>query len=211
MAKELMNEAERFLLKNWEESRLLEESMDGVRTKYTEVFERIVKAVREAHPELDSSKVFVTQSGRWGSGSIRIGRKSWPGGDSDRPAGFWIWNLLLEKLASEDSEHPSVDIFVDDKSAKKCNLDIAGAKAELLAAAQQVLSPEEFEGTEKGDSNDTLLRLAGPTKAELLELLADGDGQKFVERFVSLFDLMARFVPTLDKLFKTALAAHQGD
>ena len=209
MAKELMNEAERFLLKHWEESRLLEESMDGVRTKYKEVFERIIEAVREAHPELDSSKVYVTQF--WGTGSIRVGRRSWPGGDSDRPPGFWIWNLRLEMLASEDSDQPSVNIYFSDKAAKKCHLDIAAAKAELSAEAQKLLSPEEFEGTGKGDSDDTLLRLAVPTKAELLELLADGDGQKFVERSVSLFDLMARFVPTLDKLFKTASAANQAD
>jgi hypothetical protein len=209
MAKELMNEAERFLLKHWEESRLLEESMDGVRTKYKEVFDRIIEAVTEAHPELDSSKVYATQF--WGSGSIGVGRKSWPGGDSGWPPGFWISNLRLEKLASEDSDQPSVTIYVSAKSAKKCNLDIAAAKAELSAAAQQLLSPEEFERTGKGDSNDTLLRLAAPTKAELLELLADGDGQKFVERFVSLFDLMARFVPTLDKLLTTPLAAHQAN
>jgi hypothetical protein len=39
MAKELLNEAERFLLERWGDARLLEESMEGVRTKYKEVFE----------------------------------------------------------------------------------------------------------------------------------------------------------------------------
>jgi len=33
MPKELLNEAERFLLKHWTDSRSLEESMEGVRTK----------------------------------------------------------------------------------------------------------------------------------------------------------------------------------
>lgn len=43
------------------------------------------------------------------------------------------------------------------------------------------------------------LDFVAPTKAEQLDLLADGDGQKFVERFVSLFDVMAQFVPVLDR------------
>jgi len=34
MSKRLMNEAEQFLPENWEEARLLEEAMQGVRTKY---------------------------------------------------------------------------------------------------------------------------------------------------------------------------------
>jgi len=40
--------------------------------------------------------------------------------------------------------------------------------------------------------------------AWLLDLLVDGDGQKFVERFESLFDVMAQFVPVLDKLLQQA-------
>lgn len=61
MPKELLNEAERFLLERWGEARLLEESMDGVRTKYKEAFQRIIDAVTEAHPELDASRVYPTQ------------------------------------------------------------------------------------------------------------------------------------------------------
>jgi hypothetical protein len=47
--------------------------------------------------------------------------------------------------------------------------------------------------------------MAGPSKVELLGALSDGDGQRFVELIASQFDLMARFVPVLDKVFRECL------
>ena len=41
MAKRLMNEAERFVLENWEEARRLEECMARIRTKYKELCQRV--------------------------------------------------------------------------------------------------------------------------------------------------------------------------
>ena len=61
MAKELMNEAERFLLERWGEARLLEETMEGIRTKYKGVFQRIIDAVKDGHPELDTQRSYPTQ------------------------------------------------------------------------------------------------------------------------------------------------------
>src|SRR5258708_958242 len=113
MPKELMNEAERFLVEHWGEARLLEESMEGVRTKYKEVFQRIIDAVTEGHPELNANAAYPTQF--WGSGSIGFGRKSWPGGESSWPSGLWLWSLRLEVLAAEDSEPPSAPIWVPKK------------------------------------------------------------------------------------------------
>src|SRR5438552_1789349 len=109
MAKALLNEAECFLLTHWVEARLLEESMDSVRTKYKEVFQQIVDAVRKAHPELDTSVMYPTQF--WGSGSIGFGRKSWPGRDSNWPPGLWVWNLRIELLTAEDSDPPTAMLW----------------------------------------------------------------------------------------------------
>jgi hypothetical protein len=76
MAKELLNEAERFLVERWAEARLLEEAMEGVRTKYKERFQKVIDAVTAVHPELDANAVYLTQS--WTDGFIGFGRKSWP-------------------------------------------------------------------------------------------------------------------------------------
>src|SRR5713226_9027648 len=114
MSKELLNEAERFLLEHWGEARLLEESMEGVRTKYKEVFQRIIDAVTQGHPELDAYAVALTQS--WTVGQIGFGRKSWPGGENNTPrwlsSGLWVLNVRLELLAAEDSEAPIAFIQV---------------------------------------------------------------------------------------------------
>jgi len=201
MARLLMNEAERFLLEKWGEARLLEESMEDVRTKYKEVFERIINAVTEAHPELDAHRSYVTQF--WGSGYIGFGRKSWPGGESNWPSGFWVNNLRLEKLATPESESPGAYIELSSKS--KANLDFDAARVVLDSEAKTLLTREELSGTAVGESSKLLLWLPAPSKSKLLSSLSLDDGQKFVELFVSQFDMMARFVPVIDKVFVECL------
>jgi len=206
MPKELMNEAERFLLEHWEEARLLEESMDGVRTKYKELFPRIIEAVTEGHPELDANACALTQS--WTQGQIAFGRKSWPGAESNTrvwlACGLWVLNVRLEVLAAEDSEAPIAFIA----GAKKSNLDFDDARVVVKQAAMELLTPEELKRTKWTESGDyNLLYLPAPSKRELLGSLSDGDGQGFVKLFVSQFDLMVRFVPVLDKVFREHVKA----
>ena len=54
MPKQLWNEAEQYLIGNWAGARLLEEAMEGVRNKYKEIFQRVIEAVTQSHPELDA-------------------------------------------------------------------------------------------------------------------------------------------------------------
>jgi hypothetical protein len=197
MPKALLNEAERFLLEHWGEARILEKSMEDVRTKYKEVFQRIIHAVTEAHPELDAQRSRVTQF--WADGYIGFGRKSWPSG-AKWHSGFWIENLRLEILAAEDTEPPYAYIWAPGKS----NLDFDAARTAVNAAAKDLLTPEEHSA--KGPhSDDVLLYLPAPSKHQLLDALSDGDGQKFVKLFVSHYDMAARFVPVLDKVFRECM------
>jgi hypothetical protein len=201
MVKELLNEAERFLVERWAEARLLEESMEGVRTKYKEVFQRIIDAVTEGHREFDANAVYPTQF--WGEGYIGFGRKSWPGGESKWPSGLWVGNLRLELLAAEDSEPPYGYISYSPKS--KSNLDLDTARAAIYEASKDILTTEELKDAVCEESREVLLWLPAPSKHELLGALSKGDGQGFVELFVSYFDSMARFVPVLDRVFRECL------
>lgn len=196
MTTELLNEAERFLLKNWGDARLLEESMEKVRTKYREVFERVINAVREAHPELNASTSFPTQF--WSKGSIGFGRKSWPGGNSKWPAGFWIWDVRLEVLVAQDTEPPCASIWID----KKHDLNFDQARAAITSAAKRLFTPDEQKELLNAESGDHLIWFTAPSKGELLDSLAEGDGQGFVALMVSQLDKMARFIPELDRLFQ---------
>jgi hypothetical protein len=53
MQKVLMNEAERFLINNWEDARVLEKSMADVREKYKGLLQQFIDFVKREHPELD--------------------------------------------------------------------------------------------------------------------------------------------------------------
>ena len=198
MTKELLNEAERYLLKNWAEARTLEESMEGVRVKYAELFQRVIHAVTGAHPELDRSVSYPTQN--WGSGSIAFGRAAWPASDNYEPPGLWIWNLRLEKLASEDEPPPSAALYLPPKTVKKVGLDRTAARALILKAAADVLEPTELGRLNKTESSDVLLSFSMRSKTELLNLLTAGDGQALVDYLASEIDLLSRFVPALDAL-----------
>jgi hypothetical protein len=201
MVKALMNDAERYLLKNWADARLLESAMEGVRTRYKEVFQRITEAVTDSHPEFDTHRFAVTQF--WTDGCLGFGRKSWPGGESRWPSGLWLNGLRLEELAAEDSEPPCASIWFSNKS--KSELDVDAARCALEAVAKELLAPEELKGVTSGEGKGDLLYFPSPSKAQLLDALSEGDGQGFVGIFVSQFDMMARFVSALDKVFRECL------
>ena len=121
MAKELMNEAQRYLLANWQDARMLEESMEAVREQYRQIFDRVAESVKGIHPELDVSKAYVTQF--WGSGAIGFSRQEWPDADkgADTP-GLWIEYLRLENLSSDAEPAPLATIWVPSKTAKKVSV-----------------------------------------------------------------------------------------
>jgi hypothetical protein len=200
MAKELLNEAERFLVERWGEALLLEQSMKRVRAKYAELFERIIESVTEDHRELNLSGFWLTQS--WTSGEIAFGRKSWPNKANKYPCGFWVNELRFDQLAVEESDPPEAYLWI----LKEVALDYDTARAIVEKAAKDLLNREELKGTEPAQSDDrALFYFTAPSKSELLRLFCDGDGEGFVEMFVSLFDVMARFVPVLDKVFSECL------
>ena len=188
-----------FLLERWGDARLLEKTMKGVRTKYKMLFDRIIEAVRESHPELDAHRALPTQP--WSEGQIGFGRKSWPSDRYGSPSGLWVQCVLLEMLTADESDPPCAYIWVPSNA----KLDFGAARAVVNEAAKELLSPEEFQGTTKPDEDEVLRYLPAPSKGELLRALSEGDGQRFVQLFVSQFDMMARFVPVLDKVFQEHL------
>jgi hypothetical protein len=201
MAKQLLNEAERFLLTKWNDAYLLEEAMEEVRKKYKGLFEEILDAVGESHPELDARRYFVTQF--WTDGCLGFGRSSWPAGDSNWPSGLWMNGLRLEELASEETDPPNATIWLSTKA--KIALDSDKARRVLDQQAKRLLTREELKGVFSAEEKGILLWLPAPSKRQLLDALADGDGEAFVNLFVSQFDMMAKFIPVLDKVFREFL------
>jgi hypothetical protein len=103
-------------------------------------------------------------------------------------------------LAAEDSDAPYGCIWVSHKS--EYDLDFDAARGAVNEAAKNLLTPDELKRTQSADSHDVLLYLPAPSKSESLRALCVDDGREFVALFVSQFDMMARFVPVLDKVFR---------
>jgi hypothetical protein len=197
MAKQLMNEAERFLLEHWADAHLLEKSMKDIRVKYEHVCDQVVEAVKEKHAELDLSRVAMTQS--WTDGCVGFGRKSWPRDDPKTPSGFWVNHLRLEYLTEKEEEAPYASIWI----TKESKLDFTAAQSIVARAASELLAAEEInEWTPDEEDEQTLLWRWTASKAKLLAGLLEGDGEAFVKLLLSEFDVMARFVPVLDEVFR---------
>jgi hypothetical protein len=204
MSTALMNEAERFLIQNWNEARRMEETMEAVRTKYKELAERVIQGVTENHPELDRSRYYVTQF--WGGGSLGFGRSTWPSKDG-WPSGLWIWNVRLEHLASAQEEPPQATIWIAPKVAKAAGIDLLAARRTLSDAVSQVLTDDERESVITTELEESLLRFQSPSKEDLLEGILTEGGEAFVAQLIEQFDLMAKFIPTLDEIFSARVLA----
>jgi len=191
MPKQLLNEPERFLIERWEEASRLEQSMESVREKYEELFERVTDAVTKRHPEFNDCKVNMTQ--KWSDGEIGFGRESWPG--KDGPSGLWMVNLKLERLANSDSADPYACVWIRGDS----KIDLESAANILKEEAKKIITSEQLKRFESKWNN--LWILPAPSKKEMLTAFSSSDGEEFVELLVKQFDQMARFVPVLDKIF----------
>ncbi len=85
MAKQLFNEPESYLLRNWAKAQVLAESMETVREKYAQIFGKVLDAVQEEHPELDSRFIHIKD------GQITIAKQSWPSMYAHWPSSLRIW------------------------------------------------------------------------------------------------------------------------
>jgi len=102
---------------------------------------------------------------------------------------------------SEDSDPPTATVWIPGRAANAAGVALTQARAAVIAAAHEVMSKDEFAQCGKDEPDkETMLRIPMPTKRELLDMLCDGDGQRFVACLVAQFDILARFVPVLDKL-----------
>jgi len=191
MPKQLLNEPEHFLLEHWDEACQLEKSMESVREKYKELFERVIDAVRTSHPELNAYRLNLTQ--KWNEGEIGFGKETWPGENGS--SGLWVLNLKLERLADHNFEAPYACIWIRGKS----KFDYEAMGNSVREEAKKILTPEQLRHLQSKWPN--LWKLPAPSKGELLNALRSGDGEEFVRLFVGQFNRMALFIPVLDNVF----------
>jgi hypothetical protein len=199
MAKTLLNEAERYLLEKWGEARLLEESMEGVREKYKELFRKVVKTITDVHRDLKIHRCVVTPFGSYGI--LGFGKDSWPIDKYGSPAGFWMEGLRLEIITTDESDPLTANIW----APKSAELDFDAARRIITKEAEELFTTKDSNQGVREGTGEYLLYLPCPSKRQFVAALLEGDGQEFVELFVSQFDMMAKFIPVLDKVFRDCL------
>ena len=196
MAKELFNEAELYLVRQWPSAQLMQESMDKVRKKYASLCQRTVEAFQATHKELDNPQVFVTQF--WESGYAGIGRVAWRQGKGN--PGFYIQNLRLEVLTDETEEATCAYIWLS--QPQKGSADFVKARKTIQSAASKLLTQEELRrcSMDDPDIGCPLCYDLPESRHDLLGMLTEADGQRFADCLTAHMELLARFTPILDEL-----------
>jgi hypothetical protein len=198
MAENTFNEPEKYLIQNWVQARRAEKSMEEIRGKYAGIFDRVWEEVKAAHGELDHCHTRVTQF--WCKGYMGIGRKEWRREGGDQPL-IQIDRLRLEVLLDDESEPPFAGIWAC--KAKKPGTDRDGVRT-IITEANKVLTKEEVARCQFESQNNYgyVLRYNLPeNRHDLAGFLLEEDGQNFVDCMVSHFEVLARFIPVLDKVF----------
>ncbi len=199
MAKKLFPDHELYLLENWADAAELEASMDSVREKYEEILKNVLRSVRAKHKELDCQGIHLGYPADY-TLNIGVGKKSWPSLPK-WPSGFWLSDLWLENLTSEDENHPSANVYIQ---PEKFRLNLDEAVNSVLGAARRILPKDQAEGIEVA-SKKAYGYVSWPLpepRRELLDLLRN-DGEKvFADRLVEHFEVLTQFTPVMDTIFE---------
>jgi hypothetical protein len=194
--KNRFSDPELFLLKNWSDAQLLEQSMGKIREEYETVFGEVLDAVQERHKELDSR----AELDRWGVG---IGKHTWPSIYPRWPTGLYFDNIALENLMLEDEKVPEAYIWLE--PLPELQVDMQRAELKLRVGAEKILSGREFEvGSGKNGKNVCLEYRLPESRSKLLESLLKDKGEEFIELMVEHFEALAGFIPVRDDIFADA-------
>jgi hypothetical protein len=197
MTQPKFNDPDLYLLKNWTNARLLEDSMDKVREKYADLFSDVLDRVIAKHKNLDCRGMRLNDHG--GYVNVGLGRECWPQADHKWPSGLWIAGVTLEDLASQEGEAPSAAIWIN--PPKGSTLDLQKATRRIEAEAKELLKVEIHKSDDEEDGIEWELP---ESRQELLGLLQNGEVQCFADRMVGHFELMARFIPLLNQVFESS-------
>lgn len=200
------NEAEKYLIENWRQACLVEKSMKDIRRRYTEIGDRVLESLRDAHKELDWGESCVKKDGY-----IAAGRKKWRCGDVQGQIG--VECISLEELADDNSDRPFIGIWTG--SPKTPLTDLKGIER-LLSEADTLLSEDELARCEKDDPSQcedpadyeyqyVIWYYLPEERRALLNMLVAGDGEQFVDCLVGHFKVFAQFIPLLDEIYARAV------
>ena len=200
MAKQTFNEAELFLIQNWDEAQALADTMAKARKKNQELLEKIVEAVLVEYQK-DFDFGGIKTGGEYCC--LTFSRKGWPR-DGNRPAGLYLDFLGLDSLASKEvAEIPEAYVYMG-PARKKTGLDVASAKQKLWQELPKWLTPEEQQPCLKYEDNrDAFVGWYFSSKQEILGWITAGDEQKLKECIQDQVAIFVKLLPVLNDLLRS--------
>jgi hypothetical protein len=156
----------------------------------------VLDIFQHQHAVLDSRDIRPTNDGV----NIGIGKKSWRTKSHYYISGFWIGEIRIEDLTSEEEHSPDRTVWGNHPDV---TIDLDAAKKKLRDAAESILSKEELRRADL-DWGKGIAGITYPImqpRAELFELLIKDDSRGFVACMVAHLESMAKFTPILDEIF----------
>ena len=200
MAKRTFNDAERYVIRRWAASYELEQSMVSAREKYQQMCERVVEDFVEIYPQFDNARVRVVHTSGNQSGTICISRKAWPRSGKSTSCGFWIENIRFEYIADEDSPPPLLSVWIQPLEEESKDV-LESAKRRISAEAVSRLPKELLAKASKAfPDNGYAVGYEFIGKAELLDLLADEDSERFSKLLFQHLEMLMPLFPVLEDI-----------
>lgn len=188
-----MNTLDQWFIKNWEQARDFEKSMDLVRASHEQIMLRIVEKTSHLLPELDLQK----SRGSSFDGQIVFSKIGWPSARTSYPSGIWLSGIGLDNLAANEGDNPNLSIWLE--LPRNSKIDCDRLKSTINSNSSRILNNTELEW-KSGGSTKTCGWYAIPEKREaLVKMLLDGDGQHFVDYLAEQVYKMAGFIKILDE------------
>jgi len=184
-----------YLLDHWKDACQMEREMEDIRDMYDQLFQEILKRVRKTHRELDVERLEIKKYNY-----VSLARSFWP---APHPgwarSGFFIEEIRLEELASEEGDEPVARVWIAPPVGAR--FDFEKAKKTVEGRLKQLVSKRKWQWEQDKDGASLNYPLC-ESRSHLLKLLLRNNAKGFIDCVVSNFDLLARFTPELDRIFK---------
>jgi hypothetical protein len=208
MTKQLFNEAEMYLLKNWTDARLLERSLATMRENYAKVLDNVLSEVKKRHPELDCRGTDLEQDEDEDDDcdcvNLGVGRKTWPSMyRRSSPSGFWLCGITLGELVAHGEGFPTASIWIYPPEGSR--LDLTSIGNALEEKVKQTLPQRAVSSIIEKKENWVSVEYSLPeSRKTLLDLLLKDSSQGFIKCLVEHFETLTKFVPTIDEIVQPA-------
>ena len=183
------DEAKKYIFANWRRACQVEETLKEIRG----IVPRVVKLIQYKHRELDhATPISSFDDSEW-SGYIGVRRNEWYSIFGEAPW-IYIYNLRPDYLLNESCPAPRAGIYAG-KKPRQTELE------QIRRRVGELLTKDELDRCQPPTDHYVLNYKLPEDRRDLVGMLLEGDGQRFVDCLVGHFEVFAKLIPTLNEVF----------